>query len=70
MLPNTVELIDRLRALPTEVEYVEFKRNFSEFEQEGRDISALANSAALAAPLVNRVGPSLLRAGWARVSPG
>lgn len=46
MLPNTVELIDRLRALPAEVEYVEFKHNFSEFEQEGRDICALANSAA------------------------
>ena len=46
MIPNAAELIDNLRALPDETEYVEFKRNFSEAEKEAEDISALANSAA------------------------
>ena len=40
------ELVDRLRALPAETEYLEFKENFSEPEREGKDICALANSAA------------------------
>lgn len=46
MLENIQDLVDRLRALPTETEYVEFKHNFSDFEREGKDICALANSAA------------------------
>ena len=43
---STETLLDALCQLPTETEYVEFKENFSEFEKEGRDICALANSAA------------------------
>ena len=46
MLNNTDELLDRLRSLSDETECVEFKRSFSEPEKEGRDICALANSAA------------------------
>ncbi len=43
---NTVLLIEELRRLPSETEYVEFKTNNANPEQLGRDISALANSAA------------------------
>ncbi len=39
-------LVRALCAQPTELEYVEFKHNFSEAKKEGRDISALANAAA------------------------
>lgn len=46
MPENAIELIDRLRSLSTEIEYVEFKTSFSDFEKEGQDICALANSAA------------------------
>ena len=46
MADNIDMLIDRLRALPEETEYVEFKHSFSDFEREGKDICALANSAA------------------------
>ena len=43
---DIAKLIDGLRSLPYETEYVEFKHSFSDFEQEGRDICALANAAA------------------------
>lgn len=43
---STETLLDALCQLPSETEYVEFKENFSDFEKEGRDICALANSAA------------------------
>ena len=46
MIQNPTDLIDRLRALPTETEYVEFKESYAEPEKEGQDICALANSAA------------------------
>ena len=46
MIQNAARLVDNLRSLPDETEYVEFKHNFSDFEKEGQDISALANSAA------------------------
>lgn len=46
-MQNINLLIDNLRSLPTEIEYVEFKRNFSQPEKEAEDICALANSAAL-----------------------
>ena len=46
MIHNATRLVDNLRSLPDETEYVEFKHNFSDFEKEGQDISALANSAA------------------------
>lgn len=46
-MQNLNLLIDNLRLLPTEIEYVEFKHNFSEPEKEAMDICALANSAAL-----------------------
>ncbi len=42
-----VDLIDRLRALPTEVEWVEFKRNRYEPQELGEYLSALANAACL-----------------------
>lgn len=46
-MPSNLEtLIENLAKLPAENEYVEFKENFAEPEREGRDISALANSAA------------------------
>ncbi len=47
MPQNLTDLIDRLAALPEETEYVEFKESYSEPEKEGKDICALANSAAL-----------------------
>lgn len=40
-------LIQELSAYPEETEYLEFKENFVEFEKEGKDICALANSATL-----------------------
>lgn len=43
-----VALIDRLRALPTEREWVEFKRNYYEPQLLGEYLSALANSVCLA----------------------
>lgn len=46
MIGNLEGLIKSLIKLPAENEYVEFKTNFTEPEREGRDISALANSAA------------------------
>lgn len=43
-----IALIDRLRALPTETEWFEFKRNHYETQAVGEYLSALANSACLA----------------------
>ncbi len=43
-----IDLIDRLRALPVETEWFEFKRNRYEPQALGEYLSALANSAALA----------------------
>lgn len=43
-----VALVDRLRALPTETEWVEFKRNRCGPQDLGEYLSALANGAALA----------------------
>ncbi len=42
-----IALIDRLRALPTETEWLELKRNRIEPEQLGEYLSALANAACL-----------------------
>ena len=46
MIQDLTALINQLRILPEETEYVEFKENYSEPEKEGKDICALANSAA------------------------
>lgn len=43
-----IALIDRLRALPTETEWLEFKRNRYEPQQLGEYLSSLANAAFLA----------------------
>lgn len=43
-----IPLIDRLRALPAETEWIEFKRNRYEPQVLGQYLSALANSACLA----------------------
>lgn len=43
-----IALIDRLRGLPTETEWFEFKRNRYEPQQLGEYLSALANAACLA----------------------
>jgi len=43
-----VAIVDRLRALPNEEEWFEFKRNHYEPQQLGEYLSALANSACLA----------------------
>ena len=43
-----VALVDRLRALPSETEWLEFKRNRHEPQQLGEYLSALANAACLA----------------------
>ena len=43
---NISDLLERLTGLPAETEWVEFKESYSEPEKEGRDICALANSAA------------------------
>ena len=45
---DRIALIDRLRALPTETEWFEFKRNHCEPEALGEYLSALANAACLA----------------------
>jgi ATP-dependent DNA helicase RecG len=42
-----IALIDRLRALPTETEWLEFKRNHAEPQEIGEYLSALANEASL-----------------------
>lgn len=46
--PERIALIDRLRALPTETEWFELKRNRYEPQQLGEYLSALANAACLA----------------------
>ncbi|MCC6781752.1 MAG: putative DNA binding domain-containing protein [Planctomycetes bacterium] len=45
---DRIALIDRLRALPTESEWLEFKRNHCAPDLLGKHLSALANSACLA----------------------
>ncbi len=45
-MQNLGALIENLRRLTNETEYVEFKRDFSEPEKEAKDICALANAAA------------------------
>ncbi|MFO1029489.1 MAG: ATP-binding protein [Planctomycetota bacterium] len=42
-----IQLVDRLRALPTETEWCEWKRNHTAPEELGEYLSALANEAAL-----------------------
>jgi ATP-dependent DNA helicase RecG len=44
---DLVALVDRMRALPTETEWLDFKRNHVEPEQLGAYVSALANEARL-----------------------
>ncbi len=44
---DLIALVDRLRALPTETEWLEFKRNYAEAQQVGEYLSALANEACL-----------------------
>jgi len=44
---NLVALVDRLRALPTETEWLEFKRNHAEPQDIGEYLSALANEACM-----------------------
>lgn len=46
-MQNVGALIENLRQLSHETEYVEFKRDFSEPEKEAKDICALANAAAV-----------------------
>lgn len=46
MPQNLTDLIERLSALPAETEYIEFKESYADPEKEGKDICALANSAA------------------------
>lgn len=46
-MSGQIALIDRLRALPTETEWVEFKRNRYEPQVLGEYLSALANAACL-----------------------
>ncbi len=43
-----IDLIDNLRRHPAELEWFEFKRNYSDPQQTGEYLSALANSACLA----------------------
>lgn len=45
---SLIALVDRLRALPTETEWCEFKRSHYEPQQLGEYLSALANAACLA----------------------
>jgi len=47
-IDDRIALIDRLRALPTETEWFEFKRNYCEPQVLGEYLSALANAASLA----------------------
>lgn len=44
---DLIALLDRLRALPTETEWLEFKRNRAEPQEIGEYLSALANEACL-----------------------
>ncbi len=44
---DLIALVDRLRALPTETEWLEFKRNSAEPQEIGEYLSALANEACL-----------------------
>ena len=44
---DAIKLVERLRKLPTETEWVEFKVDYFSFESIGEYISALSNSAAL-----------------------
>ena len=44
---DLVALVDRLRALPTETEWLEFKRNNADPQEVGEYLSALANEASL-----------------------
>ena len=46
MTQNLSDLIERLSALPTETEYGEFKESYPEPDRGGKDLCALANSAA------------------------
>jgi ATP-dependent DNA helicase RecG len=45
--PDLIALVDRLRALPTESEWLEFKRNHADPQEIGEYLSALANEASL-----------------------
>ncbi|MFA6240056.1 MAG: RNA-binding domain-containing protein [Candidatus Hydrogenedentales bacterium] len=45
---DLIALVDRLRAMPTETEWVEFKLNHCEPQRLGEYLSALSNAAALA----------------------
>jgi len=47
-MENLELLVDNLRKMPTETEWLEFKHNYYEPDMIGEDISALANSSALA----------------------
>jgi hypothetical protein len=44
---DLIALVERLRALPTETEWLEFKRNHAEPQEIGEYLSALANEAGL-----------------------
>lgn len=44
---DLIALVDRLRALPTETEWLEFKRNYADSHEIGQYLSALANEASL-----------------------
>jgi len=44
---DLIALVDRLRGLPTETEWLEFKRNHADPQEIGEYLSALANEAAL-----------------------
>lgn len=44
---DLIALVERLRALPTETEWLEFKRNHAEPQEIGEYLSALANEACL-----------------------
>jgi ATP-dependent DNA helicase RecG len=45
--PDLIVLVDRLRALPTETEWLEFKRNHADPQEIGEYLSVLANEARL-----------------------
>ena len=48
MTPNELQrLVDHLRTLPRETEWIEFKHNNADSQAIGEYISALSNSAAL-----------------------
>ena len=46
-MENLSKLVNELRKLPTEIQWVEFKHNNYDPVMIGQDISALANSAAM-----------------------